>query len=200
VTILHSCDDLDGIRIRGGVENLLIDSSDFKEGAGALVIVGDASSRYAEVYCDIKDVLSNWSAVKELTLWLKALDSRYNFEIGVCAPERDNRWGLWTSNEALNVWEQKKIKFPSEFGVVGNPDIANVTTLILAFSNEGAQRTWKVDLIEALVSIIQHNLMFNSNPISVPIMFDGAPAGDTPITLQAAEGEHVIEVPPEVEV
>jgi len=200
MTVLNNCDSLSAFRIRGGVSELTIDSSDFKEGTGSLLIKGDAEGRYAEVYCDISTILSNWTTVQELKLWLEALDSRYNFEVGIYAPDRGNRWGLWTSIEALNVWGQKTLMFPSDFGVVGTPDITNVTTLLLAFSNEGAQRRWKVDLIETLeAEILTHLLTIQSSPISgVPITVNGASAGNSPITLDVTEGEHSIQVPLEV--
>jgi len=199
MTVLNSCDTLDRFRIRDGVSELTIDSSDFKEGIGSLLIKGDTEGRYAEVYCNISPILSNWTTVQELKLWLEALDSIYNIEIGIYAPDRDNRWGLWTSIEALNVWKQKTLQFPSDFGVVGTPDITNVTTLLLAFSNEGAQRRWKVDLIETLQALT-HLLTIESSPSGVPITVNGASVGNAPITLEATKGEHVIDVPPEVNV
>jgi len=193
MTVLHNCDTLDRFRIRGGVTELIIEN-------GSLLIQGNAESRYAEVYCDIGDILSNWTRVQELQLMLEALDLRYNFEVGILAPDRDNRWGLWTSNEVINVWEQKTFQFPSAFGVVGSPDITNVTSLILAFSNEGAQRRWRVDSIEPLeAEILTHLLTIQSSPISgVPITVNGASAGNSPITLDVTEEEHSIQVPLEV--
>jgi hypothetical protein len=199
MVVLHSFDNLDRLRERDGVENLSIDNNDYKEGTGALVIKGDAVSRYTEVYCDISDILPDGTFAEELKLWLKALDSPYNFEIGVYAPDRNNRWSIWTSNEFLDKWYQKKLQFPSDFDIIGNPDIKNITTLLMAFSNESAQRTWKVDFAEMLQSVIQHYLTVVSTPADIPIKIDGAEAGTTPTSIQLIEGEHTIELPEEVE-
>lgn len=196
--IVHNCDDLSNLRIRGGVASLINDFADFQEGIASLSITGDLTSTLSEIILDVSGVMPDWTKVTALTVPLKALDSIYNFEISIYAPDRDNRLRLFTSVSALNIWEVKTFSFPGDFEVLGLPDLSNITMILFGFRNDATGKTWKIDAVEVIVP--EHMLSVNTTPITGIEFILGGQNMKTPWSGILAEGTYVVTVPYEATV
>jgi hypothetical protein len=141
MTIIHNCDSLEDWGIWGGTGEL--DTTDFVEGTGSILVTGDGVSVYSEAR--VLFAPQDWSNVKSIILRAKAAPGPI-LDFFILAPDWANRLNIRLSPPE-DTWGIYKVNI-SDAIVYGTPDLSNVQGIHFMYLHNATNRWFKIDAIE----------------------------------------------------